>query len=95
MQDAHRVAKGFSFLRAALALALCLVSTTAAAQQPTPSQASAIRAACRADYEANCARVPTGGAAALECLQAHAASTSPACQQALSAVGDAQAAPRA
>ena len=87
MHDAHRAALGFSFLRAALALTLALVSATAAAQQPTPAQVSAIRAACRADYEANCAGVPTGGAAALECLQAHVANTSPACQQALSAVG--------
>src|SRR5262249_50747754 len=81
-----RVPNVFSYLRAALTLALGLVSATAEAQQPTPAQASAIRAACRADYEANCAGVPTGGMAALECLQAHAANVSPACQQALSAV---------
>ncbi|HTU02815.1 MAG TPA: hypothetical protein VMG58_13395, partial [Candidatus Sulfotelmatobacter sp.] len=87
MNDAHRAAGNLSFLRAALALALWLVSATAAAQQPTPAQLGAIRAACRADYEPNCAGVPTGGAAALECLQSHAASTSPACQQALSAIG--------
>src|SRR5262245_5577414 len=87
MDDTHRTAAWFSFLRAALALSLGLVSATAAAQQPTPDQVSAIRAACRADYEANCASVPPGGAAALECLRMHAASTSPACQQALRAVG--------
>ncbi len=57
------------------------------AQQPTPAQASAIRAACRADYQANCAGVPTGGAAALQCLQTNASRTSAACQQALRAVG--------
>jgi hypothetical protein len=88
MDDAHRVAGVFSLLRAALALVLWLVSA-AAAQPPTPAQVSAIRAACRADYEANCAGVPTGGAAALQCLQTHAGRTSAACQQALSAVGGA------
>src|SRR5262245_21352044 len=87
MDDTHRAAAGFSLLRLALALSLGLVSATAAAQQPTPDQVSAIRAACRADYEANCASVPPGGATALECLRTHAANTSPACQQALSAVG--------
>jgi hypothetical protein len=96
MHDTHRSAARFSFLRAALALTLGLVSATAAAQQPTPDQVSAIRAACRADYEANCASVPPGGAAALECLRTHAANTSPACQQALSTVGGgASAAPAA
>src|SRR5262245_33305886 len=87
MYDAHRAAR-FSSLRAALALALGLVvSAPAAAQQPTPDQVSAIRAACRADYQANCAGVPPGGAEALECLKTHAANTSAACQQALGAVG--------
>jgi len=46
-----------------------------------------MRQACRGDYEANCAGVPTGGQAALACLQRNAAKTSLACQQALRAVG--------
>src|SRR5262245_58078055 len=92
MHSTHRATTVFSLL----ALALAVFNTSAAAQQPTPEQASAIRAACRNDYMANCAGVPTGGAAALECLRTHAANTSPACQQALSAVGGgASAAPAA
>ena len=58
--------------------------------------ANAIRQACRADFQANCAGVPAGGQAALACLQQNAAKASPACQQALRAVSDAAAAaPRA
>jgi len=57
------------------------------AQQPNAAQANAIRQACRGDYEAVCAGVPTGGQAALACLTQHGARTSPACQQALRAMG--------
>ena len=67
-------------------LAITMVSVPVAAQRPPSAQASAIREACRADYGANCAGVPTGGSAALACLQRNAAKTSPACQQALQAV---------
>ncbi len=66
-------------------IASMLACAPTAAQQPTSAQASAIRSACRSDYMANCAGVPTGGAAALACLQQNAAKTSPACQQALQA----------
>ena len=52
-----------------------LPARVASAQQPTSAQASAIRSACRADYQANCAGVPTGGEAALACLQQNAAQT--------------------
>ncbi|MEO8509478.1 MAG: hypothetical protein ABI593_17765, partial [Betaproteobacteria bacterium] len=76
------------------ALTAAIVATQPAfAQQPTSAQASAIRSACRADYQANCAGVPTGGQAALACLKQNAARTSSACQQALAAVGGATAAP--
>src|SRR4030095_11872181 len=71
---------------------LLLTSAPAVAQQPTSAQASAIRSACRGDYQANCAGVPTGGMAALKCLQQNAAKTSPGCQQALQAVSGAPAA---
>ena len=57
----------------------------AGAQQPTQAQANAIRQSCRSDYQAHCASVPTGGAAALQCLQANIASLSPACQSAVGA----------
>ncbi len=63
------------------------VSDFASAQQPTQAQASAIRQSCAADYRAHCASVPTGGAAALACLQQNAASVSPSCQRELAAVG--------
>ena len=79
-----------------LAAVILVAAPRAQAQQPTSAQANAIRQSCRADFQANCAGVPTGGQAALACLQQNAAKTSPACQQALRAAGDAPAAaPRA
>jgi Cysteine rich repeat len=61
----------------------------AAAQQPSSAQVSAIRAACRADYKANCASVQPGGPAALACLKKNLAALSPECQKAVGAVGGA------
>ncbi len=61
---------------ASVVLALAGAGATADAQQPTSAQAGAIRQACRSDYAANCAGVPTGGQAALACLQKNAAKTS-------------------
>lgn len=58
----------------------------ALAQQPTQAQANAIRQSCRADYQAHCSSVPSGGSASLACLQENAASLSRPCQQALAAV---------
>ena len=73
---------------AMLAMLLTAVAfEQASAQQPTQAQTSAIRQSCRADYQAQCADVPTGGRASLICLQQHAASLSPACQGAVAAVG--------
>ena len=71
---------------------LVAITLPSLAQQPSPAQASAIRQSCRADYQAHCASVPTGGSAALACLQQNAASLSPACQQALRAAGGGSAA---
>jgi Cysteine rich repeat len=56
-----------------------------AAAQVTPAQQNAIRQSCRSDYEAHCASVSPGGAAALQCLQSNMASLSPACQSAVGA----------
>jgi hypothetical protein len=70
-----------------------ILSVPAVAQQPTQAQAGAIRSACRGDYQTYCASVPTGGQAALQCLQQNAGSVSAGCQQALSAVGGGGAAP--
>lgn len=46
--------------RRLFALGLCAASLTAAAQQPTPAQANALRQACRFDYIRHCTGVPTG-----------------------------------
>jgi Cysteine rich repeat len=58
-----------------------------AAKKPSSAQVAAIRSACRSDYQQNCAGVPTGGAAALSCLQKNKESLSASCQKAVSAVG--------
>lgn len=65
----------------------------ASAQKPTDAQSAAIRSACRSDYEKNCASVPPGGAASLQCLQKSMPKLSPNCQKAVSAVGGGGAAP--
>jgi Cysteine rich repeat len=71
-------------LQAALALlAALVVSGTGWAQQPAPPRISAIADACRADYPAYCAAVPTGGKEATECLQQHAQQVSTPCRDAL------------
>lgn len=80
------------------ALAMAVVFTTAvpaASQQPTDEQRNAIRSACRADYEANCASVPPGGAASLQCLQKNMSKLSGSCKQAVNAIEPAAAAPKA
>ncbi|HUB46159.1 MAG TPA: cysteine rich repeat-containing protein, partial [Acetobacteraceae bacterium] len=74
-------------LRMGLGALLLTVPISAAAQQPTQAQANAIRQSCRSDYQSYCANVPTGGSAALACLQQNAASVSQPCQQALAAIG--------
>jgi hypothetical protein len=71
------------FHAALTVFALLTLGATAPAQQPTQAQISAIRSACRGDYQANCAGVPTGGQAALQCLQQHAAAVSTGCRNAL------------
>ncbi|HVY16248.1 MAG TPA: cysteine rich repeat-containing protein [Rhodopila sp.] len=67
------------------ALLLCASAVTAAAQQPTQAQASAVKQYCRSDYQAYCASVPPGGAASLQCLQQNVASLSPTCGNAVRA----------
>lgn len=57
----------------------------AAAKQPTSAQISAIRSACRSDYPKICAGVPTGGAAALQCLEKNKAKLSAGCEKAVAA----------
>jgi hypothetical protein len=62
------------------------LSAPALAQQPSQAQANAIRQACRADYQAHCMGVPTGGSEALVCLK-NAQGLSAGCRRALDAVG--------
>jgi cysteine rich repeat protein len=70
-------------------------STTA--KKPAGAQAAAIRSACRSDYQKVCAGVPTGGSAALQCLEQNKSKVSAPCQQAVgaatAAAGAATAAP--
>ena len=58
-------------------------STTA--KKPSDAQVAAIRSACRSDYQKTCAGVPTGGAAALNCLEKNKPKLSGNCQQAVNA----------
>jgi hypothetical protein len=62
-------------------------TAAAPAGKPTDAQISAIRSACRSDYPKVCAGVPTGGAAALQCLEKNKAKVSAACGKAIGAVG--------
>ena len=63
---------------------------TPAAKKPSDAQVAAIRSACRSDYPKVCAGVPTGGSAALNCLEKNKSKVSASCQQAVNAAsGDA------
>ncbi|WP_413990022.1 hypothetical protein ACMDCR_29510 [Labrys okinawensis] len=78
-------------LRAFLAIVSVLCAVTvgagaAMAQQPTAAQRNAIKSACRGDFIANCSGVTPGGLPALQCLQKHNDSLSPACQKAIGAL---------
>jgi hypothetical protein len=63
------------------------------AKKPSSAQISAIRRACRSDYMNVCAGVPTGGAAALQCLAKNKSKVSAACQRAVAVVSGGAAAP--
>jgi hypothetical protein len=60
--------------------------TAAAVPKPSPTQISAIRAACRSGFMAYCTGIQPGGRDALECLERNKAGVSQACQTALAAV---------
>jgi hypothetical protein len=76
----------FAFLLAAVLapLALC-VGIAELRAAPTQAQQQAIRSSCQSDYRTYCASVPTGGSAALQCLEKNVASLSSACQGAVKA----------
>ncbi|SHE97609.1 hypothetical protein SAMN02745157_1355 [Kaistia soli DSM 19436] len=79
----------------ATVIALPLLGSMASAA-PTSAQQSAIKSSCQSDYRANCASVPPGGSAALQCLQQNLGKLSPSCQQAVTAAsGGAAPAPTA
>ena len=63
------------------------------AKKPSDAQIAAIRSSCRADYPKVCAGVPTGGEAALSCLDKNKTKVSASCQQALNAASGGGAAP--
>ena len=54
------------------------------AKKPSSAQVAAIRSACRSDYQKVCAGVPTGGAAALQCLEKNKSKVSGDCEKAVS-----------
>jgi hypothetical protein len=76
---------------AAAAPAAPKAAATPAAKKPSGAQISAIRSACRSDYMRSCADVPTGGAAALSCLEKHKSTLSSGCQRAVDAASGASA----
>jgi cysteine rich repeat protein len=78
--------KNVAARNALLAAALFATATPALAQAPTDAQKSAIRSACRSDYEAHCSSVTPGGAEALQCLQKNMSSLSSGCQSAVRAI---------
>jgi hypothetical protein len=64
-------------------LALTGIGAELAAQQLTDAQRSAIKSACRADYQNVCASVPPGTKDSLQCLVQHSQQVSPGCRDAL------------
>jgi hypothetical protein len=61
------------------------VAASTTAKKPSSAQVGAIRSACRSDYQKVCAGVPTGGSAALQCLEQNKSKVSAPCQQAVGA----------
>jgi Cysteine rich repeat len=68
-------------------------AASTAAKKPNSAQIAAIRSSCRNDYQKACAGVPTGGAAALNCLEKNKADLSASCQKAVNAASGGAAAP--
>jgi hypothetical protein len=86
--------RGAAGLCSLMAIVMFGFAAPAFSQQPTDAQRSAIRSACRSDYQAHCASIPPGGAASLQCLQQNMSSLSSSCQTAVRVVEPA-AAPKA
>jgi hypothetical protein len=73
------------WLAVAVAPPTLCIGTADLRAAPTQAQQDAIRSSCQSDYRSYCASVPTGGSAALQCLENNVASLSPTCQQAVKA----------
>jgi Cysteine rich repeat len=76
-------------------LLLALLPNQVFAQAPTQAERDAIRAACRADFMANCSGVQPGGKDAFACLVRNDAKLSPSCQTAVNAAAPKPAEPAA
>jgi hypothetical protein len=74
------------FALATLSALAIVIGAGAVQAAPTQAQQDAIRSSCQTDYRKYCASVPTGGSAALQCLEKNVASLSSSCQQAVNAV---------
>lgn len=74
--------KSFATLLTA-ALGLAGACAPLAAQQLTDAQRSAIKSACRGDYQRVCASVPPGTKDSLQCLVQHSGEVSSGCRDAL------------
>jgi hypothetical protein len=83
------IPSGGSVVRNSVLLAIVLLTPFAVGSQahaaPTQAQQDAIRSSCQSDYRTYCASVPTGGSAALQCLEQNVAKLSSACQSAVKA----------
>ena len=80
--------------RLLIALLGIAAAATLTAQQLTDAQRSAIKSACRGDYQNVCASVAPGTKEALQCLVQHNQQVSPGCRDALApATATASAAP--
>jgi hypothetical protein len=64
-------------------LTLTAAASELAAQQLTDAQRSAIKSACRGDYQQVCAEVPPGTKDSLQCLLQHSQQVSSGCREAL------------
>ena len=71
------------------------VAAQLAAQQLTDAQRSAIKSACRGDYQRVCANVPPGTKDSLQCLVQHSDQVSSGCRDALAPATASASAPAA
>jgi hypothetical protein len=71
------------FRKVAFALTIAAACAALPAQQLSDAQRSAIKSACRGDYQQVCANVPPGTKDSLQCLLQHSQQVSPGCREAL------------